>query len=146
MSYVIYSQRPEVPFTYVKWRPSAPQFKTRNIFVTTNVEGEVQHYHLLSGKCLGTMKDESSFDPQLYCTDYNMDASKLAVCGSEPVVKIFDEEKRVLDYRLGVEQTIPPGHSSRVYTVKFSKENPNIMLSGGWDYRVIVWDLRDRKP
>jgi WD40 repeat protein len=145
MSYVIYSSRPNVPFSYVKWRPQAPQFKTRNIFVTANTEGELQHYHLTSGKCLGTIKDDS-FDPQLYCIDYNQDATKIAVCGSEPVIKIYDEEKRCLDFKLGGEQTIPPGHSSRVYTVKFDKEDPRILLTGGWDYRVILWDLRDRKP
>ena len=46
----------------------------------------------------------------------------------------------------GGEGGITPGHSSRVYCVKFDKENPNIILSGGWDYRVIVWDVRTGKP
>jgi len=30
--------------------------------------------------------------------------------------------------------------------VKFDKEDSNLLLSGGWDYRVILWDLRERKP
>lgn len=112
LSYLINSTKPGTPFSYIKWRPTAPQFKTRNIFVTTNTIGEVQHWHLTSQKCLGTMKDEGQ-EPQLYCIDYNPDATKLAVCGSDPIIKIFDEEKRVVDLRLGVEQTQPPGHSNR---------------------------------
>lgn len=47
---------------------------------------------------------------------------------------------------MGGTESFPPGHTSRVYCVKFDKENPQIMYSGGWDYRVIVWDLRDGKP
>ena len=68
--------------------------------MTTNIEGEVQHFHLLSGKCLGTLKDDGS---ELYCLDYNADASKFAVCGQNPIIKIYDEEKRVLDFKLGLE-------------------------------------------
>jgi len=25
------------------------------------------------------------------------------------------------------------GHSSRVYCIKFDREDPNILVSGGWD-------------
>ena len=78
--------------------------------------------------------------------DYNKDGSKFVCCGSEPVIKIYDEEKRCVDIRLGGEQTIPPGHSSRVYCAKFDKDDPNRILTGGWDYRVILWDIREKKP
>jgi len=33
-----------------------------------------------------------------------------------------------------------------VYCLKYDKEDPNVVYTGGWDYRVVVWDLRDRKP
>jgi len=39
-----------------------------------------------------------------------------------------------------------PGHSSRVFTVKFDKDNENIMISGGWDKTVQIWDLREGGP
>lgn len=55
---------------------------------------------MTSGKCLGTMKEDSS---DIYCIDYNPDATKLAVCGLNPIIRIYDEEKRVVDVRLGVE-------------------------------------------
>lgn len=99
----------------------------------------------IQGKCLSTIKHES-FDPQLYCLDFNYDASKIAVSGSEPKIKIYDEEKRMLDVELTGEGMMPPGHRSRVYCVKYTKENPNILLSGGWDMRVIIWDLREARP
>ncbi len=40
----------------------------------------------------------------------------------------------------------PPGHNSRVYCVKFHPLMPDVIYSGGWDMRVIRWDLRIGKP
>lgn len=91
------------------------------------------------------MKHEC-FDPQLYCLDFNYDASKIAVSGSEPTIRIYDEEKRVLDVELSGEGMLPPGHRSRVYCCKYTKDDPNLLLSGGWDCRVIIWDLREARP
>ena len=97
------------------------------------------------GKCLSTMKNQS-IDPQLYCLDFNYDSTKIAVSGSEPKIRIYDEEKRELAVELSGEDKLPPGHRSRVLCVKYVKDDPNLLLSGGWDYRVIVWDLRQARP
>lgn len=34
----------------------------------------------------------------------------------------------------------------RIYCVKFDPFNENIVYSGGWDKRVVRWDLRIGKP
>ena len=49
------------------------------------------------------MKDDSknTLDKQLYCVDYNSDGTKLVVCGSEPVIRVWDAVKRVKDTDLG---------------------------------------------
>lgn len=39
-----------------------------------------------------------------------------------------------------------PGHSSRVFCVKFDNHNPNYLLSGGWDKSIIIWDIKTGKP
>ena len=31
-----------------------------------------------------------------------------------------------------------PGHASRVYTVKFKQDEPNVLVSGGWDNTIHV--------
>jgi WD40 repeat protein len=38
-----------------------------------------------------------------------------------------------------------PGHSNRVFSVKFLPDVPNTFISGGWDGNVLIWDLRERK-
>lgn len=35
-----------------------------------------------------------------------------------------------------------PGHSSNVTCVKFNRQDKNILISGGWDNTIQVWDLR----
>ena len=34
------------------------------------------------------------------------------------------------------------GHSNRVFSVKFVKEDENLVVSGGWDNTVQIWDTR----
>jgi COMPASS component SWD3 len=38
-----------------------------------------------------------------------------------------------------------PGHSNRIFSIKFHPEDQNIMLSCGWDNTIYFWDLRDSK-
>ncbi|CAN0342735.1 unnamed protein product, partial [Laminaria digitata] len=33
------------------------------------------------------------------------------------------------------------GHSSRIFSVKFHPDDPNMLVSGGWDNCVHVWDV-----
>lgn len=42
---------------------------------------------------LSTIK-EDAFDPSLFCLDYNCDATRFAVGGCDPIIKIYDEEKK----------------------------------------------------
>ena len=78
--------------------------------------------------------------------DYNNLATKFAVCGAEPIIKVYDEESRKKILNLGGEELNPPGHNSRVYCVRFNPDNPEVLYSGGWDNRVVRWDLRIGKP
>ena len=34
-----------------------------------------------------------------------------------------------------------PGHSNRIFSIKFNKADPTILASAGWDKNVIIWDL-----
>lgn len=62
---------------------------------TANADGEIQNWHLNSGKCLSTIKEESdAIDKELYGLDYNPDGTKLVACGSQTVVRVYDEIKR----------------------------------------------------
>lgn len=38
------------------------------------------------------------------------------------------------------------GHSNRVFCVKFYKDDDNRLITGGWDNKIVFWDLRQEKP
>ncbi len=38
------------------------------------------------------------------------------------------------------------GHTNRVFSVKFDKDDPNMLCSGGWDNTIKIWDLREGGP
>lgn len=39
-----------------------------------------------------------------------------------------------------------PGHSNRIYSIKFPKGDPNLFISGGWDETIQIYDLRVNAP
>lgn len=39
-----------------------------------------------------------------------------------------------------------PGHSNRVFTVKFNPNDQNVICSGGWDNTVQIYDIRKKGP
>jgi len=33
------------------------------------------------------------------------------------------------------------GHQNKIYALKYHKDNPKILISGGWDDTLLFWDL-----
>lgn len=65
--------------------------------------------------------------------DYHPGGVQFAVSGKERRVEIYDETTKSLLTTMERGSHGNPGHSNRVYCVKYDPENPNIILSGGWD-------------
>jgi COMPASS component SWD3 len=126
LRYVVQGKN-KVPFTCVRWRQTNDCFRTSYVIVTTNSDGDIQHWHMTTGKCMSTIKDTAPGDPQLNNLDFNMDCSKFAVVGANPVVQVYDAERRERDLVMNGEGGIIPGHSNRLYSVKFVNDidHPN---------------------
>jgi WD40 repeat protein len=82
-------------------------------------------------------------DPEnhLYCLDYNTEGTHLAVAGRDYHVRIYDETTKSL-FMILKEKGELPGHSNRIFCVKFNPLNSNMLVSGGWDNTVQIYDLR----
>ena len=138
----------KVPFSCVRWRQINDFNRTSNVLLTCNSEGEIQHWHMTTGKLMSTVKAPEPGDPQLFNLDYNYDSSKFAVVGANGAVQIYDAQTRQREAFLDGEGGIIPGHSNRTYSCKFVNDldTPNLIVSGGWDNRIIIWDLRTNTP
>ena len=112
--------------------------------LTVNANGAVQHWHTTSGKLLSSIYDDLN---QLLSADYNSDGSQFVTGGSDTILRVYDELSRKEIRSLnGNDGEYNMGHTNRVFCVKYSQENPNLIVSGGWDLSVKIWDLREKAP
>lgn len=115
-------------------------FLISSIIFLIDSDGNVQHWHLTSGKCLSTITDKEN---PLLCVDYRPDGEVFAAAGKDYKVRLYDESSKALISTLaGGYGKATPGHSNRVFSLKFHPTDKNVLISGGWDNTVQIWDLR----
>ena len=105
-----------MPTTQLRWRPATSYAVTKNVIITVNANGALQHWHTTSGKLLHTIYDELN---QLLTVDYNKNGTQFATAGSDCIVRVYDEQTRALVTDLEGGGAGEPGHSNRVFCVKF---------------------------
>lgn len=79
----------KMPMVSMKWRPLTCPAVTKNIIISVNANGALQHWHVTSGKCLNTIFDEFN---QLLTVDYNPDGTQFVAAGNDCVVRVYDEK------------------------------------------------------
>jgi WD40 repeat protein len=125
--------------TSVRWRPS--RGGTQNVLIATTGDGSVSHWHATSGKLMDRFQLPYT---QVLSSDITVSGLKFALGCSDNSVKVFDENSRthLLSFEPGRGSRL--GHSNRIFSVKWLDDN--LILSGGWDSNVILWDTRSGRP
>lgn len=133
-----------LPTTAIRFRPTNESSKTKNVLIAANAAGDVQHWHMTSGKCLHTMVEGDN--NQVYALDYDKDGTRFVTAGKDTAVRVYDEATKSLittmQGGMGYSPTATPGHSNRVFSVKVVPQDENLVISGGWDNTVQIWDIR----
>ena len=132
------------PTTCIRFRPNTTEFREKNVFLTANSSGLVQHWQLSTNKCLDTFSDHAE---QVFALDYNDMGSQFVTAGKDGKIRIYDEatKSKIMSLEgglLGDYGREAPGHSNRVFSVKFTHDE-HVILSGGWDNTVQIWDTRE---
>jgi len=74
--------------------------------------------------------------------DFSHDGRKLATGCTDGQVRIYDEltkEEWHIFERGGWNHR---GHSNRIFCCHFANFDDNVLLTGGWDRTVMLWDIR----
>ncbi len=101
--------------------------------MTGSADGAIRHWHATSGKCLHQKIEDPN--NHIYSLDFNKEGTLLAAAGKDHKIRIYDETTKSLAFEMK-ELGDRPGHSNRVFCVKFNKNDSNMVVSGGWDNTV----------
>ena len=44
----------------------------------------------------------------------------------------------------GIDNYKVTGHQNKIYALRYAKDNPKLLISGGWDDTVLFWDLNSK--
>lgn len=136
-----------MPVTSMRWKSSLSNVGSSSCLMTTSSSGCIDIWHVQSSKCIYSINEEGN---QIFAFDISPTPSgnagyKFATAGKDKVIRIYDDEtkKRVCSLERGflADQV---GHSNRIFALKWKPDDPNILMSGGWDNCVLMWDLRSK--
>ncbi|KAA6400932.1 MAG: putative 2,3-bisphosphoglycerate-dependent phosphoglycerate mutase [Streblomastix strix] len=129
------------PVTSIRFRPiQASQYPA---ILIVSADGFVRHWHLTTGKLMHIIKEQ---DNQVLALDYNAFGTQFATVGSDRCIRIYDESTKTVAYTLNNPESYQVHHSNRVFCLKFHPLQTNMLLSGGWDNTLQIWDLRTKAP
>jgi len=139
---VLDSKQDPLPITTLQWRPCCSKLlKTKQVLVSGDTSGNINYWHVPSKKIIQTIKEEN----EIYSLDYRSDGQKLASAGKDLKIRIYDEASGRCECVLEQAVMAHPGHSNRIFSVKFHPTIPHLIFSAAWDRCVHVWDIREKK-
>jgi len=128
-----------LPTTCVKWRPRSESLGSLQVLISVDVTGQIVHWHVPTEKEIYRTQEE---DNQIYSVQYRSDGEQFATTGRDCCVRVYDEHTKSKLLTLDKGESMCVGHSNRVFATAFKPDNSNILVSGGWDNTLIIWDLR----
>lgn len=108
-----------------------------------DADGKIRIWHYTSGKLISTIEEQGN---EINDLSYRPDGLQFSTGGSDAVLRIYDSVTLNSIHTLsagGDNQT--QGHSSRVFCSKFHPTQKHLLVSGGWDNTLLIWDLRSGK-
>ncbi|CAH1794755.1 unnamed protein product [Owenia fusiformis] len=129
--------------TCIRYHP-----KQHHIFFASNSEGQVLSCNTKAGTFDVIIEEKQN---EINCLDFSLDGFNFATAGKDLTVRIYDTQSQQLSHVYqGYNETAPPvefqvpGHAQRVFALKYHPENNHILITGGWDNHLKVWDTRSQ--
>mmetsp|Transcript_2835 Transcript_2835/g.7949 ORF Transcript_2835/g.7949 Transcript_2835/m.7949 type:complete len:415 (+) Transcript_2835:218-1462(+) len=135
--------------TALRWRPDSwKNTETMNQLLVARGD-EVRRFHSNSGHVMAVIQERGN---SVYALATCVDKPLFASAGADRHVRVYDEGKSKVACMLksGGEGGIAThsvdnmgtGHTNSVYAVAWVPRDPHVLLSGGWDNTIQIWDSR----
>lgn len=129
--------------TSLRWNNNSAGSKSGKMILNVTSLGWISYWNTITGKCEKSFKNEIQDD--LYCLDISPEGHIFAVGGNKYSVNIYDiNTMRNISNLQKNELFI--GHTNRIHAVHFCQNDPNLLISGGFDKNLFFWDLRTTHP
>lgn len=126
-----------MPITALCWTQRGNE-KPQETLISDSADGSVTYWDVETKQPLVTLTDRNF---EIYSIDVSKSGTQLATGCRDCSVKVYDCVKHTLVVLLKPGDSSAIGHSNRVHSVKFT-EDPNVVVSGGSDRTIFIWDLR----
>lgn len=134
-----------LPATTLAFRPHPGNEKQGSkVILVGNAEGNLTQYIWNEQEVIDTAVEGTR---AILALSYHPEGTYFATGSQDCTVRVYDEQTKHLVTSWGaVDQVYSrPGHTNQVFAVKYWGKDPNILISGGWDFTVKVWDVRAPK-
>jgi len=108
---------------------------TPSVLVTGSVRGDIAYWHTPSQRQIFKMTEKGN---QINTLSYRPDGMMLATAGKDHTVRTYDEQTKTMTHAFDRGVLHHTGHSNRVFASKWKKDDPNVLLTGGWDSSVMI--------
>jgi len=111
--------------------------------LSVTVDGIINHWNAMTGKLQHSTRQE---DNALLTCDFSDDGLKYTVAGKDKTIYLYDELTRSLICPMKSNGIKISAHTNRVFCTKFLPEDNNVVLTGGWDRIMKIYDTRVGRP
>ena len=116
--------------------------KKKTTLLVGSADGYVTHWHVSSGKILHSLKEiNNSINSVCYSHDYK----HFLTGGNDINVRLYDENMKSLVTTMRPYKFDEPGHTGRIFCVKYFPNDTATIYSGGWDKTIQFYDTRSGK-
>jgi COMPASS component SWD3 len=122
--------------TSLRWKPYS-QSIPKNVLLSIDTEGNIIYWHTTTGKILHRIEEKEGSP---LCLDYNNEGNLFAVGFDDKTIRIYDENMKIVVNKIFQGSGFQKGHTSRINSVCFED---NIIISGGWDGKILLHDIRE---
>lgn len=121
----------------------AGSVRKQSMILCAYSDGVIHEYVSPVGKIHSTIIEEGN---QTFVLDIDPFEEKFATGGKDYRVRIYDLETKELIVKMLPVDSNEPGHAQRIFAMTYKKDDPNCIVTGGWDKTLQIHDLRKGGP